>query len=82
MTPAITSCKSLKLQENKNKINIPNECKCKKSQQNISKPNSTKKELNLVICNNMDLECIMLNEMSEKDKRNMISLKWDLKIQI
>ena len=30
----------------------------------------------------MDLECIMLNEMSEKDKRNMISLKWDLKIQI
>ena len=47
MTPAITSCKSLKLQENKNKINIPNECKCKKSQQNIS--NKTQQHINDII---------------------------------
>lgn len=47
MRPAITSCKSLKLQENKNKINIPNECKCKKSQQNIS--NKTQQHINDII---------------------------------
>ena len=47
MTPAITSCKNLKLQENKNKINIPNECKCKKSQQNIS--NKTQQHINDII---------------------------------
>ena len=47
MTPAITSCKNLKLKENKNKINIHNECKCKKSQQNIS--NKTQQHINDII---------------------------------